>query len=147
MGFFSLWIASVLNRSLLRVRDWREKLEADSFRSRRRSFSLHGGFHAGQREGIYLDLVGGKQFFKRLLWTCRSLKGFQLHLQKLDSLSWRSVVGRTPGKKHDIQMMFNISIDGGSFSKNLEDFDSIRSVLLYRSVKSLHYPCIFLLFT
>lgn len=32
-------------------------------------------------------------------------------------------------------MMFNISIDGASFSKNLEDFDSIRSVLLYRSVQ------------
>ena len=35
-------------------------------------------------------------------------------------------------------MMFNISIDGGSFSKNLEDFDSIRSVLLYRSVANSH---------
>lgn len=31
--------------------------------------------------------------------------------------------------------MFNISIDGCSYSKNLEDFDSIRSVLLYRSVR------------
>lgn len=34
-------------------------------------------------------------------------------------------------------MMFNISLDGGSFSKNLDDFDSIRSVLLYRSVKPI----------
>lgn len=33
--------------------------------------------------------------------------------------------------------MFNISLDGGSFSKNLDDFDSIRSVLLYRSVKPI----------
>ncbi|XP_071315120.1 protein inturned isoform X2 [Trachinotus anak] len=32
-------------------------------------------------------------------------------------------------------MMFNISIDGGSFSKNLEDFDSIRSVLLYSDLE------------
>ncbi|KAM9335465.1 protein inturned [Symphorus nematophorus] len=31
--------------------------------------------------------------------------------------------------------MFNISIDGGSFSKNLEDFDSIRSVLLYSDLE------------
>lgn len=31
-------------------------------------------------------------------------------------------------------MMFNSSTHGGSFSQNLEDFDSIRSVLLYRSV-------------
>lgn len=46
-------------------------------------------------------------------------------------------------------MMFNISIDGGSFSKNLEDFDSIRSVLLYRSVKHLncylHKACVCLI--
>lgn len=34
----------------------------------------------------------------------------------------------------DWQMMFNSSTYGGSFSQNLEDFDSIRSVLLYRSV-------------
>ncbi|CAL8378375.1 unnamed protein product [Boreogadus saida] len=27
--------------------------------------------------------------------------------------------------------MFNIAIESGPFSKNLEDFDSIRSVLLY----------------
>ncbi|XP_033961700.1 protein inturned isoform X2 [Pseudochaenichthys georgianus] len=32
-------------------------------------------------------------------------------------------------------MMFNISIEGGSFSKNLEDFDSIRSVLLYSDLE------------
>ncbi|XP_047437712.1 protein inturned isoform X2 [Mugil cephalus] len=32
-------------------------------------------------------------------------------------------------------MMFNISLDGGSFSKNLEDFDSIRSVLLYSDLE------------
>ncbi|XP_029311249.1 protein inturned isoform X2 [Cottoperca gobio] len=32
-------------------------------------------------------------------------------------------------------MMFSISIDGGSFSKNLEDFDSIRSVLLYSDLE------------
>ncbi|XP_074518534.1 protein inturned isoform X3 [Halichoeres trimaculatus] len=32
-------------------------------------------------------------------------------------------------------MMFNISIDGGSFSQNLEDFDSIRSVLLYSDLE------------
>nr|XP_046235787.1 protein inturned isoform X2 [Scatophagus argus] len=32
-------------------------------------------------------------------------------------------------------MMFNISIDGSSFSKNLEDFDSIRSVLLYSDLE------------
>ncbi|XP_035531562.1 protein inturned isoform X2 [Morone saxatilis] len=32
-------------------------------------------------------------------------------------------------------MMFNIAIDGGSFSKNLEDFDSIRSVLLYSDLE------------
>ncbi|KAM7377173.1 hypothetical protein PAMA_013785 [Pampus argenteus] len=32
-------------------------------------------------------------------------------------------------------MMFNISIDGGSFSNNLEDFDSIRSVLLYSDLE------------
>ncbi|KAM9718338.1 protein inturned isoform 2-T2 [Menidia menidia] len=32
-------------------------------------------------------------------------------------------------------MMFNLSIDGGSFSKNLEDFDSIRSVLLYSDLE------------
>uniref|UniRef100_A0A665UJ91 Protein inturned n=1 Tax=Echeneis naucrates TaxID=173247 RepID=A0A665UJ91_ECHNA len=32
-------------------------------------------------------------------------------------------------------MMFNISIDGASFSKNLEDFDSIRSVLLYSDLE------------
>ncbi|XP_074479576.1 protein inturned isoform X2 [Sebastes fasciatus] len=32
-------------------------------------------------------------------------------------------------------MMFNISINGGSFSKNLEDFDSIRSVLLYSDLE------------
>ncbi|XP_067380293.1 protein inturned isoform X2 [Channa argus] len=31
--------------------------------------------------------------------------------------------------------MFNISIDGCSFSKNLEDFDSIRSVLLYSDLE------------
>ncbi|KAM9424592.1 protein inturned isoform 2-T2 [Pholidichthys leucotaenia] len=31
--------------------------------------------------------------------------------------------------------MFNISIDGCSFSKNLEDFDSIRSVLLYSELE------------
>ncbi|KAF0021646.1 hypothetical protein F2P81_026101 [Scophthalmus maximus] len=36
-------------------------------------------------------------------------------------------------------MMFNISIDGGPFSKNLEDFDSIRSVLLYRVRSLLEY--------
>ncbi|KAM4537271.1 protein inturned isoform 2-T2 [Odontesthes bonariensis] len=32
-------------------------------------------------------------------------------------------------------MMFNLSIDGSSFSKNLEDFDSIRSVLLYSDLE------------
>ncbi|KAM6909244.1 protein inturned [Xenentodon cancila] len=32
-------------------------------------------------------------------------------------------------------MMFNISVDGSSFSKNLEDFDSIRSVLLYSDLE------------
>ncbi|KAM3857776.1 protein inturned [Diretmus argenteus] len=32
-------------------------------------------------------------------------------------------------------MMFNISIDGGSYSRNLEDFDSIRSVLLYSDLE------------
>lgn len=31
-------------------------------------------------------------------------------------------------------MMFNISIDGSSLSENLDEFDSIRSVLLYRLV-------------
>ncbi|XP_029943830.1 protein inturned isoform X2 [Salarias fasciatus] len=31
--------------------------------------------------------------------------------------------------------MFNISIDGGPFSQNLEDFDSIRSVLLYSDLE------------
>lgn len=39
-------------------------------------------------------------------------------------------------------MMFNISIDGSSYSKNLEDFDSIRSVLLYRSVRTPNYPAV-----
>lgn len=34
--------------------------------------------------------------------------------------------------------MFNISINGNSFSENLDEFDSIRSVLLYRLVKSRH---------
>uniref|UniRef100_A0A3P9H4G0 Protein inturned n=1 Tax=Oryzias latipes TaxID=8090 RepID=A0A3P9H4G0_ORYLA len=33
------------------------------------------------------------------------------------------------------QMMFNLSIDGCSFSKNLEDFDSIRSVLLHSELE------------
>lgn len=33
-------------------------------------------------------------------------------------------------------MMFNISINGSSFSENLDEFDSIRSVLLYRLVKT-----------
>lgn len=37
-------------------------------------------------------------------------------------------------KKDDPQMMFNISIDGSSLSENLDEFDSIRSVLLYRLV-------------
>ncbi|XP_068443813.1 protein inturned isoform X2 [Clinocottus analis] len=32
-------------------------------------------------------------------------------------------------------MMFNIAADGGFFSKNLEDFDSIRSVLLYSDLE------------
>ncbi|XP_072232601.1 protein inturned isoform X2 [Leuresthes tenuis] len=32
-------------------------------------------------------------------------------------------------------MMFNLSIDGSSFSKNLEDFDSVRSVLLYSDLE------------
>ncbi|XP_061566818.1 protein inturned isoform X2 [Cololabis saira] len=32
-------------------------------------------------------------------------------------------------------MMFNVSVDGSSFSKNLEDFDSIRSVLLYSDLE------------
>ncbi|XP_026208609.1 protein inturned isoform X2 [Anabas testudineus] len=32
-------------------------------------------------------------------------------------------------------MMFNISIDGCSYSENLEDFDSIRSVLLYSDLE------------
>ncbi|XP_076018598.1 protein inturned isoform X2 [Genypterus blacodes] len=32
-------------------------------------------------------------------------------------------------------MMFNTAIDGGSFSDNLEDFDSIRSVLLYSDLE------------
>lgn len=34
--------------------------------------------------------------------------------------------------------MFNISLNGNSFSENLDEFDSIRSVLLYRLVKSRH---------
>lgn len=34
--------------------------------------------------------------------------------------------------------MFNISIHGNSFSENLDEFDSIRSVLLYRLVKNRH---------
>lgn len=38
--------------------------------------------------------------------------------------------------KDDGQMMFNVSGDCSSFSENLDEFDSIRSVLLYRSVKS-----------
>lgn len=37
-------------------------------------------------------------------------------------------------KKDDPQMMFNTSIDGSSLSENLDEFDSIRSVLLYRLV-------------
>lgn len=37
-------------------------------------------------------------------------------------------------RKDDPQMMFNISIDGSSLSENLDEFDSIRSVLLYRLV-------------
>lgn len=38
----------------------------------------------------------------------------------------------------DLQMMFSSSTYGGSLSQNLEDFDSIRSVLLYRSVALLN---------
>lgn len=41
-------------------------------------------------------------------------------------------------RKHDKQMMFNISINGSSFSEKLDEFDSIRSVLLYRLVKTEH---------
>lgn len=37
-------------------------------------------------------------------------------------------------RKDDPQMMFNISLDGSSLSENLDEFDSIRSVLLYRLV-------------
>lgn len=39
------------------------------------------------------------------------------------------------GIKDDTQMMFNISIDESYFPENLDEFDSIRSVLLYRLVK------------
>eukprot|EP00066_Takifugu_rubripes_P028361 XP_011617627.1 PREDICTED: protein inturned isoform X2 [Takifugu rubripes] len=38
-------------------------------------------------------------------------------------------------KKDDPQMMFNISIDGSSLSENLDEFDSIRSVLLYSDLE------------
>lgn len=67
---------------------------------------------------------------QRVLWnSCRWRDFKNKHF-----FSSHSVSGR---KQHDIQMMFNIPIDGSSFSKNFEDFDSIRSVLLYRSVKPL----------
>lgn len=87
-----------------------------------------------QMKGISLDFIGGRRkkpstgvsFF--LFFFCILETG----KVKLTERDWPH-----SRQEDDIQMMFNIPIDGGSFSKNLEDFDSIRSVLLYRSVKPL----------
>lgn len=53
------------------------------------------------------------------------------------TLKYRNAAGHNE-RKDDKQMMFNISINGSSFSENLDEFDSIRSVLLYRLVKTRH---------
>ena len=134
MGFFYLWIALVLNRSQLRVGDWRENPEEDFGR---RSWvcvvvfmRLETSYEPEEKGLIFILSAAEDERF----W---SFPRGPLGVLNCIFMSWKTWVNAAllARRKHAIQMMFNISIDGGSFSKNLEDFDSIRSVLLYRSVK------------
>lgn len=110
--------------------------------------------------GINLDLVGGssggQNVFGLFLWIfffiIISILFVEFHYAAAAEnghvkLTLHCLQQNSSQRKHETQMMFNISIDGSSFSKNLEDFDSIRSVLLYRSVKTkIAYLNIALLF-